>query len=188
MPKVIPPPNEARLAAALNFTAIDLNANRTGDISLAQADRLRRTWRRLLITSLIALGVIVLTAALFLYAGQRTPSAILLLIGIALTVGNALLMGRLVQAYFRLRGDLCPPIVVQEGTITRTLRVAGRGRAYLIAIDGQPLYVTKPVFNAFADSTRYRLYRAPASKIILSAERIEAGGRLASTHADPDSG
>lgn len=171
MPEPLPAPDPARLMAALNFTEIDLNANRTGDISLAQADRLRRTWQRTLATSLAVLIGVGLAAALFLYFGQRQQTFILSFIGIVLTVVNAYVMGRLVQARFRYTGDRRPPVIVQDGVIERVLRVVGRGRLYLLKIDGRELYVTRPIFNAFEDGKRYRLYRAPASKTILSAEK-----------------
>jgi len=157
---------------ALNFTEIDLNANRAGDISLAQAERLRRSWRRTLWVSLIILLLVLIGASLLIYLGQRQGNGIMTLIGIALTVLNAYIMGRLAQARYRLVADLRPPIVVQDGQVERTLRIVGRGRLYVLKIDGRELLVTRPIFNAFEDKARYRLYRTPASKQILSAERL----------------
>lgn len=162
----------AGLMTALNFTEIDLNANRTGDISLTQAERLRKSWRRTLWISLLILFAVLIGASLLIYTGQRQGNGILLVMGVALTIINAFIMGRLVQARYRLVADLRPPVVVHDGQIERTLRIIGRGRLYILKIDGRELIVTRPIFNAFEDKARYRLYRTSASKQILSAERL----------------
>ncbi|MCS7071665.1 MAG: hypothetical protein NZM00_09180 [Anaerolinea sp.] len=160
------------LMTALNFTEIDLNANRAGDLSLAQAERLRKNWRRTLWVTLPLVIAVLVGASLLIYLGQRQNNGIIAIMGIALTVLNAYIVGRLAQARYRLSADLRPPLVIQDGQVERTLRIVGRGRLYVLKIDGRELLVTRPIFNAFEDKARYRLYRTPASKQILSAERL----------------
>lgn len=159
------------LPEALNFTDADLVANRAGELSDAQQDRLRRIWRRtlgILVVSVIGIG---LAATIILYLAQRNESSVLTLVGIVLTVVNALVVGIGAQSYLRTSSDLRGGSIVEiSGVVSHTMRVSGRVATYVLRLDGQEVIVPRPVFFAVEEGKRYRLYRAPATRTLLAAE------------------
>jgi hypothetical protein len=161
----------ASLADVLNFSADDLAANRAGVLSGAQKARLERGWRR---TFWIIMALVVgcsLAATILLFLGQQNGSPILSIIGIAVTVINAALVGLGAQSYLRASRDLRGGrVATLNGVVTHTIRVSGRAATYILKVDGQEIVVSKPVFFAFEEGKQYRLYRAPASKTLLAAE------------------
>lgn len=162
------------LEQALRFDAADLQANREGRLSPRQALALRTGWRRTLALHIGLLLAITLGATIVLFVGWRYDSPVLTVIGIALTVCNAFVLGLLAQATMRFRGDTSgAPLRVLHGRVERTLRVNERARsaAYFVRVEGSEIRVNKPVFNAFAEGGQYRVYRAPASGQVLSAEQ-----------------
>ncbi len=161
------------LQTALGFSAEDLAANRAGSLSVGQAARLRQNWRRQLTVSIILVIVLMLVATFLLYFGQQNDSAVLTFVGMAITVINAVIVGVGAQGYLRMSGDLARgSVVVTSGAVSRVVRVAsGRATSYVLKVDGrEEVIVSKLVFNAFAEGQRYTLYRAAASKALLSAE------------------
>jgi hypothetical protein len=164
------------LPEALNFTDDDLIANRDGQISPRQRERLQANWRRMLFFGVIALIVIGFGAALLIFLGTQNNSLILTLIGFALTLLNAFIMGIGVQNRIRLDRDLREiernGLLVTSGDVKHTLRVVSRAAAYILEIAGERVSVPKTVFFAFEEKGRYTLYRTPVSKTILSAEQI----------------
>jgi uncharacterized protein (AIM24 family) len=48
--------------------------------------------------------------------------------------------------------------------------MTGRVAVYVLKLNGEEINVSKSVFFAFRDGVAYRLYRAPASRILLTAE------------------
>jgi uncharacterized membrane protein len=161
------------LASALDFNSDDLQVNRSGMISERQRARLRASRSRAALLSVLALVVIGLVAAGVLFLAQQGKSWIALLIGIALTVVNALIMGRMVQNWLRTAGDLQrAEVQTLSGVVTRTVRVIGRAVIYVLAIDGRELIIPKEVFNAIADGSRWRLYRAAQTGTLLAGEPI----------------
>lgn len=163
----------AALADVLNFSADDLAANRAGELSVAQKARLARGWRR---TFWVILGLVVgfgLAATILLFLGQRNQSPILSLIGVTITVINAVIVGLGAQSYLRTSSDLRGGrVVTVSGVVSHTIRVSGRVATYVLKIDRQEIVVSKPVFFAVEDAKPYRLYRAPASKTLLAAEPV----------------
>lgn len=161
------------LAAALNFTPADLDANRDGRISETQAARIRRSWRltRAIVAGLLI--VLVLLATTLIYFGQQSDSAILTLTGITLAVINAGVAVIGVQNYLRLSRDFNEGrAIALTGSAKRTVRVNGRNVAYLIEIDGQRLPVSKDAFNAFEENHEYHVYLSASSRRLLSAEAV----------------
>lgn len=163
----------AALADVLNFSADDLAANRTGALSVAQKERLERGWRR---TFWIILGLVVgcgLAATILLFLGQRNGSPVLSIIGVTVTAINAVMVGLGAQSYLRTSRDLRGGRVATiSGAVRHTLRVSGKVATYILVVDGQEIIVPKPVFFAVEEGKPYRLYRAPASKTLLSAEPV----------------
>lgn len=161
----------AALADVLNFSPEDLAANRAGELSAAQKVRLMRGWRR---TFWIILGLVVgfgLLATILLFLGQRNESPILSVIGITVTVINAVIVGLGAQSYLRTSSDLRGGrIATISGVVSHTIRVSGRIATYILRVDGQEIVVSKPVFFAIEDAKPYHLYRAPASRTLLAAE------------------
>lgn len=159
------------LAEALNITAEDLTANRAGQLSAAQKERLQRGWRRTLLILISVIVFVGLLATLALFFGQRNESSVLVAVGIALTVINAVIVGVGAQSYLRTSNDLrAGKISELRGVVSHTVRVSGRVATYVLKLDGQEVVVPKPVFFAIEDGKPYRVYRAPASKTVLAAE------------------
>lgn len=164
---------------ALQFTSDDLAANRLGVVGPSQAARLRRTLRRALIIGLIILALGVLLAAACLYFGDRNDDGVLTLVGIALTVFNAIVVGFLVQWWLRARMDLHQPLLAATGLLHRTVRARPNGQllGFVLRLEDSPfeVRVSRQVFNAFSDGAAYRLYRAAGSRQLLSAEEVSGG-------------
>ncbi len=161
----------ARLMEALNFDTDDLARNREGRLSARQLERLRQLRGR---SVLIGMGIILLigfAAALIVFLSQRNNSPILLLVGIGVTICNAALTGILARNWLRLNADIrAGEVASVSGSVHHTIRVAGRVAQYLLRVDGIDITVSKPVFLAVAEGKPYRFYRAPASRVLLSAE------------------
>ncbi|MEP7290814.1 MAG: hypothetical protein ABI835_03475 [Chloroflexota bacterium] len=159
------------LNEVLSFTDEDLLANRSGRLSEGQKQRLTRISRR---TLAILAGIVVvvgLAATLALFFAQRNGSAVLSLIGVLLTVINAVIVGIGAQGYLRTSSDVRGGKVTEiSGVVSHTVRVSGRVAAYVLKLDGQEIIVPKPVFFAVEDGKHYRFYRAAASKTLLAAE------------------
>lgn len=165
-------PTPPDLAQALGFDADDLAHNRTGQLSEQQRSRLERGWRRTMTIGIGVLFLVTLLATFFLFIGQRNQTPVLSIVGVALTVANALTVGILVRSRLRLNTDLREPVRADEAPVQRTLRVAGRRALYLIKTSGNEHAVSKDAFNAFTEGARYRLYSTAASGDLLSAEKL----------------
>ncbi len=160
------------LPAALGFTATDLDANRMGQLSRSQVERLKNARRRKTLVAAGLFAALVLGATILVYIGQVKGSLILVGAGAMLTLINAAGVGRAGRAYMRLGGDLRSGQV--EALVGEVERVLRRGRAsdsYLLRIDGAELNVTKEIFIGFRHKAAYRIYRAGISRVLLSAER-----------------
>jgi hypothetical protein len=161
------------LMELLRFSEEDLATNRAGMLSEAQVERLRGARRRALLVSVGALVVIALVASGLLFIAEQGGSWVGVLVGIALTLVNALIMARAVQSWLRTEDDLRRGAVKQiEGNVKRTVRVFGRLPVYMLTINGREVVVTKEVFNAVKDGGYYRFYRARRTGTLLTAEPL----------------
>lgn len=159
------------LMEALQFGEDDLATNRAGMLSATQVERLRASRRRALLVSAGALIVIALVASGLLFIAEQGGSWVGVLVGIALTLINAVIMARAVQSWLRTEDDLRRGEVEKiEGNVKRTVRVFGRLPVYLLAVNGREVAVGKEVFNAVQDGGYYRLYRARRTGTLLTAE------------------
>lgn len=157
----------------MSFTADDLAANRQGNLSTAQADRLKRNRQRTTIIGVVAFFVIVILATIFLFVGQQSESTILIVIGGLLTVLNAVMIGMIARGYLRTSADLrAGSVEILEGDLERVVRRGRQQDNYLLRIDGASLYVTKEIFLQFRHETPYRIYRSRWSGVLLSAEPL----------------
>ncbi len=169
------PPNPDRLTLpeALNFSEQDLAANRAGLLSEAQSWRLAQGWRRTLWIIIAIVIVFGLAATVMLFLAQRNNSPILNVLGIIVTLINAVIVGLGAQSYLRTSSDLNAGRVAEiSGMVSHTIRVSGRVATYVLKVDDQELIVSKPVFFAVDDGEVFRFYRAPASKTLLAAEPL----------------
>ena len=159
----------------LEFTSDDLQANRAGQLSAVQIDRLGRARRR---NATVGVGVVIVVAfiaTLLLFAGQRNTSPILGALGIAVTTINAVLVGMFARNWLRFNADLREgQVTVIKGTLERVIRPTGRVNNYVIRVDGESFSVTKEQFKAFDHEQPYCLYRAPHAGMLLSAELDES--------------
>jgi len=159
------------LPAALGFTAADLDANRMGKLSHGQIEHLKNVRRRKTLAAAALFAALVLAATILVYFGQVNRSLILLGAGAALTLVNAVGIGRAGRAYMKVGGDLrSGQVEALVGDVERVLR---RGRAidsFLLRINGAELNVTKDVFLGFRHEAPYRIYRTSYSRHLLSAE------------------
>jgi hypothetical protein len=160
------------LTETLSFTPEDLAANRAGNLSEAQKERLTRNWRR---TLGIVIGLVIvcgLGATILLFVAQQHGSPILSAVGVLVTFVNAAIVGLGAQSYLRTSRDIREGRVTElSGVVSHTIRVSGRAATYILNVGGQPLVVTKPVFFAVEDGKPYRFYRTPMSKTLLSGEQ-----------------
>jgi hypothetical protein len=165
----------ASLGELLRFSAADLAANRAGQLSEGQRARLKSQFRRALAINSAIILFVVLAATTLIFFGSQNANTVLLLVGIALTIFNAGLMGVTAQTAMRYRADTsATPLLVQEGPAERILRVNPRTRssAYIVRVGGSDIRAAKPVFNAFSEHSRYRVYRSAGSKQVLSVEAL----------------
>ena len=164
------------LMAAMNFTKADLQANRQGHLSQAQADRLKRMRRRHVLMAAVLFLALALAATALIFLGQQNRNVILSAAGGLLTVINAVLMGGMGRSYMRIDSDLRGGGGVETlaGEVERTLRRGRRHDYYLLRVDGASLAVTQDIFLAFQHKAPYRIYRTRLSGALLSAERISA--------------
>ncbi len=161
------------LMAALQFTPADLEANRQGKLSAAQAARIKSMRRRQLLMAAALFGFFVIGATICLYAGQGSDNVLLIGAGGALLVMNALLVGFAGRGSMRVGGDLrAGGVEALSGEVLRVLRRSRQGDSYLLRVNGIDLRVTKDTFLGFRHECPYRIYRARHSRILLSAEAL----------------
>lgn len=161
------------LLGALNFTLTDLQANRRGLLSPAQIARMTSIRQRNIRIAAALFCALVLASTMLVFVGQLNRNVILFGAGAALTVINAILVGRAGRAYMRVGGDLRRGSVeALSGDVERVLRRGRASDSYLLRIDGAELRVTKEVFVGFRHEAPYRIYRASVSRALLSAEPV----------------
>lgn len=159
--------------SVMNFTADDLAANRQGNLSHLQVERLKHIRQRTMIIGVAVFFIIVIVATTLLFFGQQNQSAILSASGGLLTVLNAVMIGMIARSYLRTSADLRDGSVdVLEGELERVVRPGRQQDNYVLRIDGVSLYVTKDIFIQFRHETPYRIYRSRWSGAILSAEPL----------------
>src|SRR5688572_16429231 len=98
--------DRAELMSRLRFTAEDVAANQEGSFSEAQEARLRQQQARLLWIGAAAFFGAVFLATLFLFIGQRNQTLVLTIIGVLLTMVNAIWVGSVARQWLRLSADL----------------------------------------------------------------------------------
>ena len=159
------------LQAAIGFTATDLNANRRGALSSAQAARIRRMRTRNLMLAASVFSLLTLAATTVMYLGQLNRSLILSGAGAGLVLINAIVTGRAGRAHIGISRDLrAGNAAILTGDVERVLRRGRAGDAYLLRVKGVELPVTRDVFVGFEHKAAYHVYRTSFTRLLLSAE------------------
>jgi|GEM_PF-444935 len=167
-------PDADAIMFALGYTPDDLHANQTGTLGAAQSERLRQMKRRALLAGAAGFLSMALLATIFLYIGGLNNSAILTLVGVGLTLCNALLVGLIARHWLRLDADLRDgqPVRALTGSLERIIRPGGNLTQYVLRIDGKEIAVKKSVFKLFRHEQVYRLYRTRHSGMLIGAEPL----------------
>lgn len=163
----------SELMTRLRFTAADLAANQAGELSEEQETRLQRSQTRLLSIGAVSFIGAVFLATLFLFLGQKNQTLVLTMIGVLLTLVNALWVGTVARQWLRLGADLrAQRVEVIDGILERVLRPTRYGQNYLVRLSGQEFAIDKDTFKAFVHEEPYRFYRTPHTHTLLSVEHI----------------
>jgi hypothetical protein len=165
----IPPVTE--LMQPMGFNPDDLEANRGGHLGAQQRERLQGLQTRALLIGGCGFWGIGVVAAIFFYFAQVNESLVLQLMGIFLTLINALFVGMYGRQWMLLNADIRNANVeVISGTMERVVKADGRMNNFLLRLDGNDFYVKKELFKLFRHEVPYRIYRTPHAKILLAAE------------------
>lgn len=162
---------DIELMRELEFTAEDLAVNRAGQLSETQLDRLRVRRKRSIATGILMTLVLAFIASLCIFGGIQ-GSAVLLIIGVGLTLVSAVITGTFARYWMRLSADIRENTVSAfSGQLERVVKpVNQRVVTYLLRVGGAEFAVTKDQFKAFAHESTYTLYRAKYTGTLLSAE------------------
>jgi hypothetical protein len=169
------------LESALDFTASDLDANRTGKLSSSQrALLLKSDAKRVAIAAAsVVIAVVLLVVAIRIGITSGLSLRILLLVGIALVVAGVLAMYS-----FRLWEDMRRGAVsMVEGMVTpsdKEVHVSGPngpGATFLQfywVVDQQRFWVPGKAYGVVARA-RHRVYYLPLTRRIMSADPVSGG-------------
>lgn len=134
---------------------------------------MRQQQSRLLGIGAAAFFGAVFLATIFLYIGQINQTVVLSIMGVLLTLVNAIWVGSVARQWMRLSADLREDKVdVLAGTLERVLRPTRYGQNYVVRIAGQDFAVDKETFKAFQHQADYRFYRTTHTRSLLSVEHI----------------
>ncbi len=165
---------EHLLMGAIGFTEEELEANREGYMSKRQRSRLNAKHSSWGIRTILAVGITLFLCASAIIDGNRigdTVESRVAIIGfICIVGGTAIIYTRLKGANFTAdlrKGD----IHIIEGRVVLDVSNQGnRGDFYTVRVEDTTFATNKPIFLAFKNGDPYRIYYAPHSKTILSAE------------------
>ncbi len=162
------------LAEALVFDATELAANRAGQLSPEQRERLLcwglAAWRRALLIFFIA----VLAASAAIFWGIRQDFTPLIWLGIAISLLNACFTGLAGRYQLRLRVDIYgdDSVIALEGEVSRVIQPVGRVRLRSLRVAGRNLPLSARAFAAIHHEQPYRLYLTRSTGYLLAAEPI----------------
>ena len=159
------------LMQPLQFDQSDLSANREGHLGDNQRARLQSLQMNALLVGLGGFFGFALLATIFLFFGSENGYIVMTLIGIFITLVNALFVGMFARQYMRLRADLQDgEIDIIAGQMERVVKADGRMNNFLLRIEEEEFYVKKDLFRLFRHEVDYRIYRTKHSRVLLAAE------------------
>ncbi len=165
-------PSLQMIAGAMDFTLDEINDNRSRRLSARQRERLKAVQQRTLLIGVGAFLLLAFAATLMIYIGQRNQVVIFSLIGVLVTVFNAIILGFLARSYLRVSADLraAEPIEIYEGNLERVLRPNGQVNNYVLRVYNRDFPVTKDVFKQFRHKKVYAMYATLHANVLMSAE------------------
>lgn len=160
------------LTFLLDFNDDDLTANRNGQLSQRQLERLRARRRASVLVAVAIVMIAALIASLFIFWGQVNGSVVMTIGGIGITLVAAAVTGIFARHWMRLTTDIDSGAAqILSGTLERVLKPINRNNAaYVLRIDGLDIATSKETFKAFKHNAPYRLYITRYSRVLLSAE------------------
>lgn len=161
------------LPSLLRFNDDDLVENREGRISEVQNYYLRVRRRRTSVFGFLFFIVIVIIATLLIFMGNRNDSGILTMIGIAVTICNAVIIGMFARFWLRLNADIqSNEVIITSGKLERIIKpINKRIINYMIRVDKVEVFVNKETFQLLEHEKRYTIYRTPYTGTLLAVER-----------------
>ena len=163
------------LAAVLGFSREDLDANRAGRLSPAQAATLRRAHTRDIVRGLVSAAIAAGVVALWSLLNSSTTA--ILFWALVLLFPAAFALVSLWSAGQRSRDLQSGVVAIAAGPLQRHAEDLGstrRAPTYSLNAGGVKLNVPLTVYGAFADGGHYALYHTPHSRTLLSAEPLDA--------------
>lgn len=171
-------PSAETLMPHLQFDTDDLQANRAGKLGGNQRERLKNLQTRALLVGIGGFFGFALAATTLLFFGSENGLLVMTLLGIFVTILNAIFVGMFARQYMRLRADLqSGEIEVISGTMERVVKADGRMNNFLLRIDNEEFYIKKDLFKLFRHEVDYHIYRAIHSRVLLAAEPIAQHSR-----------
>ncbi len=162
----------AALMTAMTFSPDDLEANRQRRLSAAQRQRLRGLQQRTLMIGAAIFLLMAFVASVCIYLGQTNQQILWSLLGVLITVLNAIACGFIARSYLRLAADMREDgaVAVYSGQLERVLRHDNRIVSYVLRVGGHRFTVSKEVFKAFEHEKPYAMYTTAHADVLLSAE------------------
>ena len=166
-------PSTQDLMAVMNFTDEDLEANQTQRLSPNQQLRLENMRKRILQIGGGLFFVFTVLATILIFWEQQNDSTILSIVGILLTICNAIMIGMLGRQWMRISTDLrLNEVELIQGEMERIVRASGRTNNFILRINEVEFSVKKEVFQQFRHEQEYVLYATPYTHILFSAEPL----------------
>lgn len=164
------------LMTLLQFGAQDLQANHEERLGDQQRQRLQHLQRRALMVGALGFLAFAIAASVCLFIGTENGHLIMFLLGMFLTMVNALYVGIFARQWLRLQADLRAGTVIRtQGELERVVKANGRMNNFLIRIADETFYVNKDIFLLFGHEMPYAVYHSPYSHVLLAAEPLEEG-------------
>ena len=180
---------DTSLKRALRYDADDLIANRAGTLSGNQARRLRRERNRSLFVAVLAPLLLVLLAATVLplfnpastepidqnmfFSGRGlSRGAPIVGLGVAVFGLLYLLRSNITRCISCTRDLHTGRVVSLEGQVMRKLIYQGRSQTWAVFLDRHTIPWQLEFSDAFRDDEYYRIYFAPKSYTLLSADHL----------------
>lgn len=161
------------LMSVLEFSAADLQANRLGLLSEAQAAVIRKDHRSYVLKAMALFFAFVIIATILIFIGQKMQNLITTAAGSGVTLVNALLIGFSGREYMRMGSDIRSGAVdALAGDVERVIRRSRKSDRYILRINDEEIFVTKEIFLCFEHERPYRIYRTRLAKLLLSAESV----------------
>lgn len=183
------PKTDRSLMHGLNFSAEDLAANRDGYMTFEQRARLRRramldAGSYLAFACLVGLFFFMMLSVAF---SDNVPSSLILGGLLTLTgmfgLGTVIVFGAMAHRWRLYRADLYKgDVSTTAGSVSLDIQDWGRRASYKVRVERLTFDVSKKALLAFKNGERYRVYYAPNSKTLLSAEPMPDDEMIADSY------